>query len=231
MIANPIYTAPITSVPETANTNDWIDDDMSELASFKAPFTTVAYNPGIPPEGTAKPNLVPPYIFNQRFNSWQNKQNRERPVHDIGNTSVGSSARLTFQVGHVDHQHGRTHLPKVKEVLAEHEASIMKKIKQNLGVDIRGDTTIYQKPYPSRFDWAPSPANFRLPDFVKFSGEDSMSTREHVSQYLAQLGEASYSEALAVRMFPLSLTGTAFSWFASLAPGSINSWLDLKKNS
>jgi hypothetical protein len=69
MIANPIYTAPITSVPETANTNDWIDDDMSELASFKAPFTTIAYRPGIPPEGTAKPNLVPPYIFNQRFNS------------------------------------------------------------------------------------------------------------------------------------------------------------------
>ena len=50
-----------------------------------------------------------------------------------------------------------------------------------------------------------------------------------MSQYLAQLGEASSSEALAVRMFPLSLTGTAFSWFASLAPGPINSWLDLEK--
>ena len=50
-----------------------------------------------------------------------------------------------------------------------------------------------------------------------------------MSQYLAQLGEASSSEALVVRMFPLSLTGTAFSWFASLAPGPINSWLDLEK--
>jgi hypothetical protein len=30
-------------------------------------------------------------------------------------------------------------------------------------------------------------------------------------------------------MFPLSLTGTTFSWFASLAPGSINSWYDLEK--
>ena len=46
---------------------------------------------------------------------------------------------------------------------------------------------------------------------------------------MAQLGEASSSEALAVRMFPLSLTGTTFSWFASLALGSINSWLDLEK--
>ena len=50
-------------------------------------------------------------------------------------------------------------------------------------------------------------------------GEDSRSTREHASQYLDQLGEASSSEALVVRMFPLSLTGTSFSWFASLAPG------------
>jgi hypothetical protein len=42
---------------------------MSELAGFKAPFTTVAYGPSIPPEGTAEPNPMPPYIFNQQFNS------------------------------------------------------------------------------------------------------------------------------------------------------------------
>ena len=35
------------------------------------------------------------------------------------------------------------------------------------------------------------PTGFRLPEFVKFSGDDSKSTFEHVSQYLAQLGEAS----------------------------------------
>jgi uncharacterized protein YfaP (DUF2135 family) len=129
MIVNPVYTVPITSVPKTANINDWIDDNMSELAGFKAPFTTVAYGSGIPPKGTAKANLVPPYIFNQRLNSWQNKQSRERSVHDISHTNFGASARLTFQVGHADHQHGRTHLPEVKVVLAEHEASIIRKIK------------------------------------------------------------------------------------------------------
>jgi hypothetical protein len=112
-------------------------------------------------------------------------------------------------------------LLEVKEVLAEHEASIMKKIKQNLGVDIRGDTTVYQKPYPSHFDWAPSPANFCLPGFVKFSGEDSRSTREHVSQYLAQLGEASSSEALAVRMFPF-----IFNWNCFFLVCFISSWFN-----
>jgi hypothetical protein len=42
---------------------------MSELVGFKAPFTTIAYRPGIPPEGTAESNPVPPYIFNQCLNS------------------------------------------------------------------------------------------------------------------------------------------------------------------
>jgi len=42
---------------------------MSELAGFKAPFTIVAYGPGIPLEGTVDPNPVPPYIFNHRLNS------------------------------------------------------------------------------------------------------------------------------------------------------------------
>ena len=51
---------------------DWVNDDqLSELVGYKAPFTTIAYRHGIPPEGTAEPNLVRPYGFNQRFNSWQ----------------------------------------------------------------------------------------------------------------------------------------------------------------
>jgi hypothetical protein len=120
-------------------------------------------------------------------------------------------------------------LPEVKEILTEFEASMIKKIKENLGVDIRGDTMVYQKPYPSHFDWAPSPANFHLPNFIKFSGEDNRSTREHVSQYLAQLGEASSSEALAVRMFPLSLIGTTFFMVCFIGSSSINSWYDLEK--
>ena len=66
-------------------------------------------------------------------------------------------------------------------------------------------------------------------DFVKFNGEDSRSTWEHISQYLVQLGEASSVDALKVRLFPLSLTKTAFSWFASLSPDPINSWYDLEK--
>ena len=73
---------------------------------------------------------------------------------------------------------------------------------------------IYQKPYPEYFDAIQCPPGYKILDFVKFNGEGTKTTWEHVSQYLAQLGEAGSLNELKVRLFPLSLTGTAFSWFA-----------------
>ena len=97
-------------------------------------------------------------------------------------------------------------------------------IKESLGVDVKGKTLSYQKPYHMSFDMVTYLAGFRLLEFVKFNGDDSKSTFEHVSQYLAQLGEASSINKLKVHLFSLSLTGTAFSWFSSSAPNSITSW-------
>jgi hypothetical protein len=57
---------------------------------------------------------------------------------------------------------------------------------------------IYQKPYPSIFDLVAYPVGWRVPDFTKFDDEGSRSTWEHVSQYLAQLGEAGTIEVLHV---------------------------------
>jgi hypothetical protein len=60
---------------------DWVDDDLSELASFKAP-TTVAYGLDIPQEATAEPNHVPPYVlllkaFMESTNLlWEHRPNR-----------------------------------------------------------------------------------------------------------------------------------------------------------
>ena len=86
-----------------------------------------------------------------------------------------------------------------------------------------------KKPYPMSFDTVTYPTGFRLPEFVKFNGDDSKSTFEHISQYLAQLGEAGSINKLKVHLFSLSLTGTAFSWFSSLAPNSITSWEQLEQ--
>ena len=101
-------------------------------------------------------------------------------------------------------------------------------LKSKLGIDMRG-SRLYQKPYPPEFDFISYPTGWRVPEFVKFNGEDSRTTWEHVSQYVLQLGEAGLNDALQVRLFSLSLTGTASSWFSSLAPGSILNWNQLER--
>jgi hypothetical protein len=49
-----------------------------------------------------------------------------------------------------------------------------------------------------------------VPEFSKFSGEDDKTTLEHVGQFILQCGEASANDAIKLRMFLLSLSGTTF---------------------
>ena len=71
--------------------------------------------------------------------------------------------------------------------------------------------------------------NYRLPEFAKFTGQDSTSTIEHVSRYLTQLIEASIEEAHRVCFFSLFSSRPAFTWFSSIAVNSITNWSDLEK--
>jgi hypothetical protein len=58
---------------------------------------------------------------------------------------------------------------------------------------------------------------YRVPEFSKFSEDDGKTTLEHVDQFILQCSEASANDTLKLKMFPLSLSGTAFTWFTSLA--------------
>ncbi|KAK1692777.1 hypothetical protein QYE76_009474 [Lolium multiflorum] len=88
----------------------------------------------------------------------------------------------------------------------------------------------YTKPYPNEYELIPLPPKYRLPDFTKFSGSDGSSSIEHVSRYLAQ-GMISASDELRVRYFSQSLTGSAFGWYTSLPPNSIQTGSSWKNGS
>jgi hypothetical protein len=90
---------------------------------------------------------------------------------------------------------------------------LSKSIESSLGVQIKPSRTTYHKSYPSHFDFLKSPDDWRVLYFYKFSGEDSKSTMEHSSLFLAQMGETSTLDFMNVRHFSLSLTGKTFSWF------------------
>jgi hypothetical protein len=100
--------------------------------------------------------------------------------------------------------------------------------RDKFGVSVVRVGQSYQKPYNHRFDTVPYPQGARIPKFSKFSGENGRSTHEHIDQFLAHLGELADGEAFRVRLFSLSLTGTAFAWYTVLPPNSINSWNELE---
>jgi hypothetical protein len=102
-------------------------------------------------------------------------------------------------------------------------------ILREFGLEPKGRARAYQKPYPDYFDLTPYPRGFRIPDFVKFTGEDGKSTFEHVGQFLAQCSEVGTSDVYRVKLFSLSLPSTAFTWFTSLPPNSISTWAQLEQ--
>nr|AAX96875.1 retrotransposon protein, putative, unclassified [Oryza sativa Japonica Group]ABA92515.1 retrotransposon protein, putative, unclassified [Oryza sativa Japonica Group] len=102
-------------------------------------------------------------------------------------------------------------------------------IREQFGLKPKDTGNLYRHPYLEWFERVQLPNRYKVPDFSKFSGQDNVSTYEHVSRFIAQCGEASAVDALRVRLFPLSLSGTASTWFSSLPYNSINSWADLEK--
>jgi hypothetical protein len=88
--------------------------------------------------------------------------------------------------------------------------------RDKLGVSMVPGGQSYRRPYDSRFDHHPYPRGTRIPEFAKFSGDQGKSRREHICQFLTQLGELADTEAFRVRLFSLSLTGTTFAWYATL---------------
>jgi hypothetical protein len=107
-------------------------------------------------------------------------------------------------------------MEKIREEMAE-------LFRDRLGVSVVRVGQSYQKPYDHRFDIVPYPQGARIPEFSKFPYENGRSTHELIGQFLAHLGELVDGEAFRVRLFSLSLTGTAFAWYVALPPNSINS--------
>jgi hypothetical protein len=105
-------------------------------------------------------------------------------------------------------------------------------LRESFGIEPKGWGRVYQKSYPDYCDQLPYPRAYRIPEFAKFSREDGKTTLEHVGQFILQCREASANDTIKLKMFPLSLSTTAFTWFTSnsIYLGSIRtkvSWIFL----
>lgn len=164
---------------------------------------------------TAEP-LAPRSAGNNQINEITNNTSTPRVVFN----SSSSQPYATQRISAVD----------IAERIATVKEDLNGQLRETLGINLQGGNRFYRKPDPPHFDMYSYHNGWRVPEFVKFNGDDGRTTREHVSQYLAQLGEANTFDALKVCFFSLSLTGTTFSWFSSLPPNSIFTWgqLELK---
>jgi hypothetical protein len=57
-------------------------------------------------------------------------------------------------------------------------------LRVSIGIEPKGRGRVYQKPYLDYYDQLPYPRGYRVPEFLKFSGEDGKTTLEHVSQFI-----------------------------------------------
>jgi hypothetical protein len=187
-----------------------------------APNTIDASAKGTSGSAVANSNLQQPYYQNVAYGPSINPIGNRVPQGSVPNRHVAGA------------QGALCSAPFVTPVTYDGEAfeNVREQVARTLrefGFEPKGHTRSYKKPYLDFFDTVTYPRGFRIPDFVKFLGDDSKTTYEHVGQYLAQVNDIGITDAHKVKLFPLSLSSTAFNWFTSLAPNSINTWACLEK--
>jgi hypothetical protein len=74
----------------------------------------------------------------------------------------------------------------MKQELIDHFSEMLLK---QYGIIPKQQSCMYRTPYPSGYDQIPLPPRFKVPDFTKFSGQDEMSTMEHITRFIIQCGE------------------------------------------
>ncbi|CAL9005414.1 unnamed protein product, partial [Prunus brigantina] len=79
------------------------------------------------------------------------------------------------------------------------------------------EPSLFQQPYPKGYE---------APTFVLFDGRNG-SPKEHVNRFIDALGPHARDYNLRLREFSKSLTDRAYTWYTTLAPGSVRSWEDL----
>jgi hypothetical protein len=69
----------------------------------------------------------------------------------------------------------------IQEGIDRFNANLAKQMKDDYVMEVKNKNLSYRKSYPSSFDLVPYPIGWRCPEFVKFNGDGTKTTWEHVS--------------------------------------------------
>jgi hypothetical protein len=126
-------------------------------------------------------------------------------------SEIALSPKTESQIGHVD-------VGKDDDNVLRDSSEIESKVAMH----------IYQRPYPEHVDSVPYPQGFEVPNFTKFTGENAMTTMEHIDRFIDQCGKAGSDDLRKLKLFSLSLSNFASTWYSLLAPSSISTWSQMK---
>jgi hypothetical protein len=171
-------------------------------SSFQAPYTTVAYTDPIP-----LPSSSLGFLPNHAYQTPPHFNTYSQP--EAGGFGYETLPQFPFRSQPVDMMSTRAIVESnVDPNNLTNQLAII--LCESFSIKPKGRVCVYQKPYPDYYDQLPYPRGYRVPEFSKFSGEDGKTTLDHVGQFILQCDEASANDMLKLRMFTLSLSGTAF---------------------
>ena len=61
---------------------------------------------------------------------------------------------------------------------------MIKRFQQTFGIEPKVKCRSYQRSYPENNNYVARPQGFKIPEFVKFTGDDSRTTLEHIGQFI-----------------------------------------------
>lgn len=108
--------------------------------------------------------------------STHNIETNSRLQHSVPNSSVQHN--LLQSNASASRQFRPTN---IYDVIDKFNADLDKIMREDYGIETKVRSSSYQKLYTLSFDSVSYPPGLYCPDFVKFSGDDSKSTWEHIS--------------------------------------------------
>ncbi|XP_050919016.1 uncharacterized protein LOC127136513 [Lathyrus oleraceus] len=108
-------------------------------------------------------------------------------------------------------------------------AAMVKRIMVRNGINFGLRRPNYTSPLSEYILKAEAPPRTKIPKFIKFSGDTTESTIEHVARYLIEVGDILNNESLRIKFFPSSLIKNSFAWFTILPQSSIHTWNQLER--
>ena len=61
---------------------------------------------------------------------------------------------------------------------------VIKIFRQTFGIEPKAKCRSYQRSYSENYNYVAHPQGFKIPEFVKFTGDDSRTTLEHIGQFI-----------------------------------------------